>query len=132
MILADQAAAVGATTAASMVDSSMTFMVIFDIFIAVYLLYYAIKGEGKLYETGDYPKEMREEHAKILRKFCWIVGIPMLVLSILEYIYSYNSIWGIILIAYVLTCVVVYFIIFQVRFRKYLRPEKNTGVKKKK
>lgn len=106
-------------------------MVVFDVFIAVYLLYYAIKGSGKLYEGGDYPKEMREEHCRMLRKFCWIVSVPMLVLSVLEYIYSYMSIWGIILIVYVLVCLTVYFILFQKRFRKYLRPEKaNTPAKK--
>ena len=59
-------------------------MMIFDIFIAIYLLYYAIKGSGKAYEN-DYPEEMQEAHRKLLRTFCWITGVPLLVLSILEY-----------------------------------------------
>lgn len=101
----------------------MNFMVVFDIFIGGYLLYYAIMGRGKLYE-GDYPKEMMEPHRKMLRKFCWIVGVPMLILSILEYTYGYQSIWATISIVYVLGAVVIYFIIFTMKFRKYLYPEK--------
>lgn len=115
-----------------MIDSSMNMMVIFDVFIAVYLLYYAVKGEGKLYEN-DFPKAMQEEHRKLLRKFCWITGTPMLVLSVLEYIYSYRSVWSYIVIGYGLACVAVYVIIFRVRFGKYLHPEKaRTPVKSKK
>ena len=54
----------------------------------------------------------------------------MLVLSVLEYINSYSSIWATILIVYVLACIVVYFILFQKKFRKYLHPEKaNKGSK---
>lgn len=125
--------AAAATQQPNVVDSAMNFMVIFDLFIAVYLLYYAIKGTGKLYEGGEYPKAMREEHNKMLRKFCWIVSVPMLVMSVLEYMYSYTSIWGTLIIVYALVCVTVYVILFQVRFRKYLKPEKaNTPAKKKK
>lgn len=106
-----------------MVDSAMNFMVIFNIFIGVFLLYYAITGKGKLYE-GDYPKEMMEEHVKLLRKFCWLVGAPMLGLSILEYIYGFGSIWSTISFIYVMGGIVIYFIIFTKRFKKYLHPEK--------
>lgn len=122
-VLAEQAAAAAQTAGGSMIDSSMNMMVIFDVFIAVYLLYYAIKGDGKLYEN-DFPKAMQEEHRNLLRKFCWIAGAPMLVLSVLEYIYSYRSLWAYIIIGYGLACVVVYVILFRVRFAKYLHPEK--------
>ena len=127
-ILQQQAAA---SAGSGMIDSSMNLMVIFDLFIAAYLLYYAIKGEGKLYEN-DFPKAMQEEHTKLLRKFCWIAGIPMLVLSILEYVYSYRSIWAYIVIGYGLACVIVYIIIFRMRFAKYLDSKKaQTPAKKK-
>lgn len=140
MIFAHQAeTAAAAAGTGNVIDSTMSFMVIFDVFIAVYLLYYAIRGEGKLYEGGEFPEAMREEHKKLLRKFCWIVSVPMLVLSVLEYIFSYTSIWATILIIYVLVCIVIYFIVFQKRFKKYLHPEKvkekgakGTAVKKKK
>ncbi|MBD5560451.1 MAG: hypothetical protein HDQ87_08890 [Clostridia bacterium] len=122
--LAEQAAASAAGS--SVVDSSMNMMVIFDVFIAVYLLYYAIKGDGKLYEN-DFPKAMQEEHRSLLRKFCWITGVPMLVLSVLEYMYSYRSMWSYIVIGYGLTCVVVYVIVFRVRFGRYLKPEKSAA-----
>ena len=108
-------------------DGAFNFMMLFDIFIAVYLLYYAINGSGKAYEN-DYPAEMQEEHCKMLRRFCWIAGVPLLVLSILEYTSSegITSIWSIISIVYILTCVVVYFVMFRVKFKEYLRnPRKN-------
>lgn len=112
------------------VDQAMDFMVIFNIFIGGYLLYYAILGKGKLYE-GDYPAAMQEEHVKLLRKFCWFVGIPMLVLSILEYVYGFGSIWSTISVVYVLSAVVIYFIIFYHRFKQYLHPEKAKAQQKK-
>lgn len=129
--LAEQAAGATAQMGADMIDSSMNLMVIFDLFIAVYLLYYAIKGDGKLYEN-DFPAAMQEEHRSLLRKFCWIAGVPMAVLSVLEYVYSYRSVWAYIVIGYGLACVVVYIIIFRVRFGKYLDPKKaQTPAKKK-
>ena len=115
-----------------MIESTMNFMIIFNIFIAVYLLYYAIKGSGKVYEN-DYPKEMKESHNKLLRKFCWITGVGLLIFSVLEYIYSFGSVWTIVSIVYILGAVVIYFVLFQVRYRKYLKdPKKQTPAKKKK
>ena len=126
-----QQAADAVSAGGDMIDSSMNLMVIFDLFIAAYLLYYAIKGEGKLYEN-DFPKAMQEEHTKLLRKFCWIAGVPMLILSVLEYMYSYRSVWAYIVIGYGLACVIVYVIIFRVRFAKYLDTKKaQTPAKKK-
>ncbi len=108
-------------------DGAFNFMMLFDIFIAVYLLYYAIKGSGKAYEN-DFPAEMQEAHRKMLRLFCWIAGAPLLVLSILEYTsgQGITSIWSVISIVYILSCVVVYFVLFRVRFKEYLKnPRKN-------
>ncbi len=108
-------------------EGAFNFMMIFDIFIAIYLLYYAIKGSGKAYEN-DYPEEMQEAHRKLLRTFCWITGVPLLVLSILEYTSAegIQSPWSIVSIIYILACVVAYFIIFRVKFKEYLRdPRKN-------
>jgi len=55
-------------------DGAFNFMMIFDIFIAVYLLYYAIKGSGKAYEN-DYPEEMQAAHRKLLRTLLF-AGLP--------------------------------------------------------
>lgn len=121
-VLAEQAAE--AAQGGSFVDSSMNMMMIFDVFIAVYLLYYAIRGEGRFYEN-DFPKAMQEDYHKLQRRFCWITGVPMLVLSVLEYMFSYRSVWSYVVIGYGLTCVIVYVIIFRVRFGKYLNPEKG-------
>ncbi len=117
---AEQAAPVQDVT-----SSSMNFMMIFNIFIAVYLLYYAFKGTGKVYEN-DYPKAMKESHAKLLRKFCWITGVGLLVLSILEYIQGFNSVWTIVSIVFVLACIVVYFVLFRVRYKEFLAKPKTS------
>jgi len=125
---ADQATTEAAT---GLMDSSMSFMIIFNIFIAIYILYYAIKGSGKIYEN-DYPKEMQEAHNKFLRKFCWITGIGLLIFSILEYANGFNSIWAIFSIAYVLGCIVVYAVTFRVRFKEYIQKTKPVKQKKTK
>lgn len=114
-------------------ESSMNFMSMFNIFIAVYVLYYAIKGDGKIYEN-DYPKEMKAEHAKILRIFCWVVGCGMLPLAILEYMNGFDSIYTIISIIFVLGCIVVYAVVFRKKFGSLLKKpvKKNSSKNKKK
>lgn len=112
-----------AATSSNPMASSMNFMIIFNIFIAVYLLYYAIKGSGKIYEN-DYPAEMKEAHAKFMRKFCLITGIGLLILSIFEYIYGFESVFSIMSIVYVLGCIVVYLVVFKVRFKQYISKPK--------
>jgi hypothetical protein len=107
------------------------FMLIFNIFIAAYLLYYAIKGEGKVYEN-DYPKAMKEEHTNMLRLFCWVTGAGMLLLSILEFAFGFGSIITTISIAFVLGCIVIYFIFFRIRFKEYLKSTKPEKKKKSK
>ncbi len=110
----------------------MDFMVLFNLFIAVYLLYYAIKGTGKVYEN-DYPKAMKDSHAKFLRKFCWVTGVGMLVLGIFDYMETQkgnaNSIFAIVSIVFVLGCVVTYFIVFRVRYKQYLSKPKDVTKK---
>ncbi len=106
---------------------AMNFMVVFNIFIAIFLIYYAIKGSGRAYEN-DYPAEMKEDAAIMMRKFCWIAGVPMLVLSILEFgkVGNLQNVWAIISIVYILGCVVAYLVMFRMRFKEYLRdPRKN-------
>ncbi len=102
------------------------FMLYFNLFIAVYVLYYAIRGQGKIYEN-DYPKEIKEAHAKFLRKFCWVVGIGMLPLTILELVFETNTAYSFLSwvnIGFVLVCVVFYLVVFKVKFGKYVYPQK--------
>lgn len=62
---------------------SFGIMTMFELVIAVYLLYCAIKGEGKLYEN-DYLKCSREEYVKGMRRFAVVTGGLMLISSGLE------------------------------------------------
>jgi len=108
-----------------MVDQAMGFMSMFNIFIAAYVLFYAIKGTGKVYEN-DYPKAMKEEHAKFMRTFCWVLGLGLLPLAVLEYAYGSDSIWFIISMIFVAVCIAAYFILFRIKFKQYLsKPKKK-------
>lgn len=109
----------------------MDFMLYFNLFICAYLLYYGIKGQGKIYEN-DYPDEIKESHAKLLRKFCLITGIGLCPLTIVELMFSSqnqdpnlvgsSSGWfSWVSIGFVAVCVVVYLIIFKVRFGEALK-----------
>ena len=103
----------------------LDFMFYFNILIAIYVLYYAFRGKGRIYEV-DYPEEARIEYCRMLRLFCWVVGIFMLVLSIAELIlyntpelYVYSSIVSWINIICVLVAVVVFIIVTKKKFGKY-------------
>ncbi|MBR5292386.1 MAG: hypothetical protein IKU32_05640 [Clostridia bacterium] len=53
------------------------FMTMFEFFIAIYLLYAAFKGDGKLYEN-EYINCSREEYIKGMRKLAALTGVVML------------------------------------------------------
>ena len=46
-------------------------------------MYYAIRGKGQIYDV-DYPEEAKKEYCRMIRIFCWCVGIFLLVISIIE------------------------------------------------
>ncbi len=102
----------------------MDMMVIFNIFIAGYLLFYAFKGTGRIYEN-DYPEEIKESHKQFLRKFCFIVGGGLLLISVLEYTQSFGSVWTIVSMVFILSAVVIYLVVFQKRYRPYLKEQKR-------
>ena len=58
-------------------------MTMFELLIAVYLLYAAYKGDGKLYEN-EYLNCSREEYVKGMRKLAALTGVIMLISSGLE------------------------------------------------
>ncbi|MGI6154071.1 MAG: hypothetical protein ACOYJB_09620 [Christensenellaceae bacterium] len=109
----------------SPIDGSMSFMIMFNIVIAIYILYYAFKGTGRLYDN-EFPQDMQEAYRSMMRKFCWVVGIGLLILSVLEYIYGWRSPVAIVSICYILGCVAAYFVIFRVKFKSFIKkPDKN-------
>ena len=58
-------------------------MLYFNIFAAIIVLYYAIRGKGQIYDV-DYPEEAKKEYCRMIRIFCWCIGIFLLVISIIE------------------------------------------------
>lgn len=99
------------------VSQQMDFMLYFNIFIGIYLLYYAIKGSGKIYEN-EYPKEVKEAHAKFLRKFCWIVGIGMIILTVLELTFKDIPYLAWVEIGFVAAAVIIYLVVAQTKFKQ--------------
>ena len=102
----------------------LDFMLYFNILIAVYILYYAIRGKGKIYDV-DYPEAAKIEYCSMLRKFCWIVGVFMLVLSIIE-LCIMNSVPSSIYlliswlnIGCVLAAVIIFVVVTKKKFGKY-------------
>lgn len=79
--------------------------------------YYAITGQGKVYEN-DYPKAMKEEANILLRKFFWIIAPIALASGVLELI---GFAWGFYVGLAIIPLIAVYYIIFRKRFREYLK-----------
>jgi len=102
----------------------LDFMVYFNILIAIYILYYAIRGKGRVYDV-DYPEAAKKEYCGMMRKFCWIVGAFMLALSVIELLIM-NSVPAVIYltiswinIGAVLTAVIIFVIVTKKKFGKY-------------
>ena len=90
----------------------------FMIIIGVFALYSAITGKGPAFKN-DYPKEMKEEANKMLRKACWIAAPIILAAGVLElmgYGWAYYISLGT-----VLPGCIVFGIIFRKRFKQYLK-----------
>lgn len=62
---------------------SFGLMTMFELFIGIYLIYAAIKGDGKLYEN-EFLNCSREEYVSGMRKLAVLTGALMLVSSGLE------------------------------------------------
>jgi len=82
-------------------------MTLFELFIAVYLLYSAVKGDGKLYEN-EYLNCSREEYVKGMRILALITGLLMLASSGLELLNVVDPVSALGIILWVLTfiCIV--------------------------
>ena len=62
---------------------SFGIMTMFELFIGIYLIYAAIKGEGKLYEN-EYLNCSREEDVKVMRVLAAITGVLLMITGGLE------------------------------------------------
>jgi hypothetical protein len=110
------------------------FMSLFMVFIGVMSLYAAFTGKGPVF-NNDYPKSMKEDANKMLRKFCWYVGPVALVTGGLDYFWPQIVGEEVVmnggfflsqlpfLLSMVLTipAIVIYLVIFRKRFKQYLK-----------
>jgi cytochrome bd-type quinol oxidase subunit 2 len=117
-------------------DSSSlnSFMSLFMVFIGVLSLYAAFTGKGPVF-NNDYPKSMKEDANKLLRKFCWYIGPVTLITGGMDYFWVRivgeevvnNSPFIIaqlpFLLSMVLTvpAIVIYVVIFRKRFKEQLK-----------
>lgn len=62
---------------------SFGLMTLFEVCVGAYLIYAAIKGDGKLYEN-EFLNCSREEYVSVMRKLAVITGLLMLISSGLE------------------------------------------------
>ena len=90
----------------------------FLILAGVLGLYGAFTGKGIVFKN-DYPKGMKEEADKLLRKFCWILGPVALVTGVLDFMGYTWAYW--ISLGVIVPVVVVYVVMFRKRFKKYLK-----------
>lgn len=81
-------------------------------------LYSAFTGKGPAFKN-DYPKGMKEEADKMMRKFCWIFGPIALVTGVLDYMGYSWAYW--VSLATILPGVIVYIVLFRKRFKNYLK-----------
>ena len=94
------------------------FMAVFTIIIGILALYSAFTGKGIAYKN-DYPKAMKEDANKLLRKFMWVFGPVLTVTGVLDYMghnWAYFVSLGI-----VIPGIVVYVVVFRRKFNKYLK-----------
>lgn len=101
------------------VNSINQMMDIFMIIAGVLAVMYAITGHAPGFNT-DYPKEMKADAEKMLRKFCWVVGPVVVVASVAEMITNIQIIFWISM-AIIVPAIVVYIVLFRKKFKKYLK-----------
>ena len=101
---------------------TLDIVILMDIVIGVYFLYAGITGKGNLYINNRHPKEIREDAKKLLRVITLILGIIFFVSGIFEAFRVFSQ--GIVMLVSIIACVVVlviYFIIFRIKFGEYMR-----------
>jgi hypothetical protein len=109
-------------------------MSLFMVLIGVFALYAAFTGKGPVF-NNDYPKVMKEDANKMLRKFCWYIGPVTLITGGLDYFWA--KIVGetvvkegafviaqlpfLLSISFTIPAIVVYMVMFRKRFKQYLK-----------
>jgi len=88
------------------------------IIIGVLALYSAFTGKGPAF-NNDYPKAMKEDANKMLRKFCWIIGPIAIGTGVLDYLGYSWAYW--VSLGTIMPAIIVYLIIFRRRFKDYLK-----------
>lgn len=96
----------------------------FTLLIGLFTLYSAIVGKGPAFKS-DYPKEMKESHDKLLRKFLWVFS-PILIAQGALDLTENNPNWLFAVFFFVLTgLIAVYLVIFYKRYGNVLKKQRE-------
>ena len=107
-------------------------MSLFMVLVGVFTLYAAFTGKGPVF-NNDYPKAMKEESNKMLRKFCWYIGPVATITGGLDYFWNQivdlESVQGFFIeqlpfllsMILIVPAIVVYVVLFRKRFKQYLK-----------
>jgi uncharacterized membrane protein (DUF485 family) len=109
-------------------------MSLFMVLIGVFALHAAFTGKGPVF-NNDYPKAMKEDANKMLRKFCWYIGPVAVITGGLDYFWTKIVGETVVnegpfliaqlpfLLSMLLTfpAIIVYVVQFRKRFRQYLK-----------
>jgi len=99
-------------------ESMNQMMAVFMIIVGALALYSAFTGKGPAF-NNDYPKAMKEDANKMLRKFCWIIGPIAVATGVLDYLGYSWAYW--VSLGTIMPAIIVYLIIFRRRFKDYLK-----------
>lgn len=94
-------------------------MAIFIIIAGGLALFHAFTGKAPGFNT-DYPKEIKADADKMLRKFCYILGPLAIASGITQMIPELEWTYWIGIIV-VLVVVIIYIVMFRIKFGKYLK-----------
>lgn len=93
-------------------------MSVFMIIVGVLALYSAFTGKGPAF-NNEYPKAMKEDANKMLRKFCWLIGPVAVVTGVLDYMGYSWAYW--ISLGTIMPAIIIYVILFRRRFKNHLK-----------
>ncbi|MGI6176091.1 MAG: hypothetical protein ACOYJC_08060 [Christensenellales bacterium] len=106
-----------------------TFFQLFEAFIAVYLLFYAVTGKGKVYTTENIQKGLEEAYVRELRVWLFVLGIFTALFAASDYFFARDAnLWWVMYVMLFLSLTMV--VIVVVRTRRYTKAYHQKRAKK--
>ncbi|MGI6168874.1 MAG: hypothetical protein ACOYI4_04030 [Christensenellales bacterium] len=94
--------------------------IFFEAFAALYLLYNAIVGKGKAYNTDNVIPEQREIYCKKLRGIYLISGILMVIMTVLDILTTQNILTSRVFFFLGIAALIGYLVFAMISLRKHM------------